>query len=51
MKYKNKETGEYEDIENIRREFGELLGCSHVFEEYRDNFYKFLDDYYTEEHE
>jgi hypothetical protein len=46
MKYKNKETQELERIENIKREYNELLGNTNEFEEYRDNFNKFLLDYY-----
>ncbi|MFW6282497.1 MAG: hypothetical protein ACOC1P_00385 [Minisyncoccales bacterium] len=45
-KYKNKETGNFENLADIRREWEELLGNSNEFEEYRDNFDSFLDDYY-----
>lgn len=46
MKYKNKETGEFETLENIKKEYEELLGNAFEFEDYRNNFEKFLKDFY-----
>ena len=47
MKLKNKETGEIEDEDDIRRGYGELLNNTNEFEEFRGNFDKFLNNYYT----
>jgi hypothetical protein len=46
MKYKNKETGDYDEMSQIKKEYSELLGNTDEFEEYRDNFNLFLNDYY-----
>jgi len=47
MQYKDKETGEIKTEKKIKQEYNELLGDSYEFEEYRDDFYKFLENYYT----
>jgi len=44
--YRNKETGEIENIKSIKKKFEELLGNTNEFEEYRNNFSKFLENYY-----
>ena len=48
MIYKDKETGEIVTMSEIKKSYDELLGNSEEFEEYRDNFENFLNDYYLE---
>jgi len=45
--YISKETGQIQHIDDIRRVYSELLGNSNEFDEYRDSFDIFLNDYYT----
>ena len=45
--YKSKETGKVEEIKEIKKNYRELLGTTNEFEEYRNNFSKFLKDYYV----
>ena len=47
-KFKNKETGEIENLEDIKKEYDDLIGNTLQFEEYKDDFPKFLNDFYIE---
>jgi len=42
-----KEDGKIKRIEDIRREWADLIGNSNEFNEYIDNFCQFLEDYYV----
>jgi hypothetical protein len=45
--YKNKETGKVEELSLIKNDYEELLSNTNEFEEYRDNFDKYLNDFYN----
>jgi len=45
-KYINKETGVIEDIEDIKYQYNELINNCIEFDEYIDNFEKYLRDFY-----
>jgi len=49
MFYKNKEDGTFQQLSDIKREYAELLANTSQFNEYIDNFEKFLVDYYEVE--
>jgi len=48
MEYINKEDGTKQELESIKREYIELISNTDEFNEYKDDFDKFLLDYYEE---
>ena len=46
MNYKSKETGKNTNIQEIKKEFIDLISNSNEFNEYSDDFEKYLNDYY-----
>ena len=51
MIYKDKETGKIKELNKIKEEYNELLGNTNEFNEYKENFEQFLEDYYIEKRE
>lgn len=48
-KYRNKNTGETYELKIIFKDFRNLVEYSRMFKKYKNEFNKFLDDYYIKE--
>ena len=46
MRYKEKETGEIKELKEVKKEYDEIIGNSHEFDEYKDDFESYLKDFY-----